>query len=256
MTSTKKVPSNVIRVPVVPGKLTPLELPSDTQAFRAIGAPLVDAFFLLNASSSSDQLQGIPVWAESLTLTNGVPVWLDARNMPTGGSGNVTLSIECYSFANVAHVAPGAAFDSVTVTQTRNERNGVLPVQTGAPGAGRLVIASKNDNSLHTRFFTNDQRRSGTLYFAGEVLVTGCSSAPLVALTCDALAPAGTDVVLSFLTMSANGGTAGGFFANLNDGWTGGQRRVVPLSPCRLEVVSTDAVNAGVVHWRVGFLSR
>jgi hypothetical protein len=117
-----------------------------------------------------------------------------------------------------------------------------------------VTIFSKNDNSIHTRFLANDQRRSGSLYFAGEVHVTGPATPPIIALTTDALNPAGTDVVLAFFAMVANTGTAGGWYANLNDGWPG--RKVVPLSPCRIEVANSDAANAGLLHYRTGFLSR
>jgi hypothetical protein len=243
MTNTTQSPTSYVRLAVAVGKLTKLDIPQKVRAFRVVHGALVDAQFLIGESTSGDGLQGIPVWAESLVITNGVPVWLDARKMSDAGSGIGDLVLEMYSDANVAQTPQGPIFDAPTVIHTRSDQN--LSVLAGA----RRTLFSQNDNTLHTRFRSMDVRRTGSLYFAGEVHST---TAFAVALLATQLATGGEVLLAPLITAGANSASAGGFVANLNDGWPG--RRLVPLTPCKVEYISIGA--DALVSYRLGFVSR
>lgn len=243
MTNTKQSPTGYYRQPIVAGQITKLDLPSNVRAFRVVQAPLVDALFLIGEGQTADGLGGIPMWAEPLLLTNGATVYLDARNTLASGSGVGDLVLELYSDPNIAKVADGPIFDTCTVTQYRFDQN--LSVLAGA----RRTLYSQNDNTLHTRWRNQDQRRSGSLYFAGEVW--GNQSFAIALLSTQTAT--GGEILLSPLVVAAaNVGSAGGFSVNLYDGWPG--RKLVPVSPFKVEFVSTGP--DGLCSYRLGFLSR
>jgi hypothetical protein len=243
MTNTKQSPTGYFRQPIAAGVITKLDLPSNVRAFRVVQAPLVDALFLIGEGQTADGLGGIPMWSEPLLLTNGATVYLDARNTLPAGSGVGDLVLETYSDANVAKVPEGPIFDAGTVTQYRFDQN--LTVLAGA----RRTLYSQNDNTLHTRWKVQDQRRSGSLYFAGEVW----GSQPFsVALISTQTTTTGETLLAPLVVAGANLASGGGFVANLYDGWPG--RKLVPIAPCKVEYISTGP--DGVCSYRLGFLSR